>query len=212
MSKVSILHPRFLLRCAALMVLMMAWMIPTRAQHPFTLTTASDITNSTQHYYLIQSIDRPSFYAIPHSNDENSTVSTTSIPNANMRWYFMDAGSDSNHQYYYIVNSTDRCLYRMNDDVDGIRIKNTYAELSSLSDDELDKYKYYLTPTGSDYFIHPKGASDLYLNKKQTNVPYSPSIKTSTWTDAPSVWNFVAVGNVTWPQPFTISIVLSFQF
>ncbi len=205
MIKVSILHPRFILRCAALMVLMLAWMIPARAQHPFTLTTASDITNSTQHYYLIQSIDRPSFYAIPHSNNENSTVSTTSIPNANMRWYFMDAGSDSDHQYYYIVNSTGRCLYRMNDTIDGIRIKNTHAELSSLSDDELDKYKYYLAPTGSNYYIHPKGAPNLYLNKKQTNVPYSPSIKTSTWTDAPSVWNFVAVGNVTWPQPFTIS-------
>lgn len=205
MIKVSILHPRFILRCAALMVLMLAWMIPARAQHPFTLTTASDITNSTQHYYLIQSIDRPSFYAIPHSNDENSTVSTTSIPSANMRWYFMDAGSDSDHQYYYIVNSTGRCLYRMNDTIDGIRIKNTHAELSSLSDDELDKYKYYLAPTGSNYYIHPKGAPNLYLNKKQTNVPYSPSIKTSTWTDAPSVWNFVAVGNVTWPQPFTIS-------
>ena len=205
MDRASILHPRHLLRCTALMVLMMTWMMPTRAQHPFTLTTASDITNSTQHYYLIQSIDRPTFYAIPHSTDENSKVSTTSIPNANMRWYFMDAGSDSDHQYYYIVNSTGRCLYRMNDDVDGIRIKNTHAELSSLSDDELDKYKYYLAPTGSNYYIHPKGAPDLYLNKKQTNVPYSPSIKTSTWTDAPSVWNFVAVGNVTWPQPFTIS-------
>ena len=204
-EKTSMLHPRLLLRCAALMALMLVWMMPTRAQHPFTLTTASDITNSTQHYYLMQSIDRPTFYAIPHSNDENSKVSTTSIPNANMRWYFMDAGSDSDHQYYYIVNSTGRCLYRMNDDIDGIRIKNTHAELSSLSDDELDKYKYYLTPTGSYYYIHPKGAPDLYLNKKQTNVQYSTYIKTSTYSDSPSIWNFVAVGNVTWPQPFTIS-------
>ena len=105
-EKTSVLHSRFLLRCTALMVLMMTWMMPARAQLPFTLTTASDITNSTQHYYLIQSIDRPTFYAIPHSTNENSKVSTTSIPNANMRWYFMDAGSDSDHQYYYIVNST----------------------------------------------------------------------------------------------------------
>ena len=207
MSKASILHPRHLLRCTALMVLMMAWMMPARAQHPFTLTTESDITNSTQHYYLIQSIDRPTFYAIPHSTNENSKVSTTSIPNANMRWYFMDAGSDSDHQYYYIVNSTGRCLYRYDNNNDGIRIKNTYAELSSLSNEELNNYKYFLTQTGSDYFIHSKGAPDLYLNKKQTNVPYDPYIKTSTYTDAPSVWNFVAVGNVTWPQPFTISTI-----
>ena len=206
-SGTFILHTRFLLQCAALMALMMAWMMPAWAQHPFTLTTASDITNSTQHYYLIQSIDRSTFYAIPHSDAEDSKVSTTSIPNANMRWYFMDAGSDSDHQYYYIVNSTDRCLYRYDDNNDGIKIKNTYAELSSLSDDELNKYKFYLKQTGSDYFIQPKGASNLYLNKRSTNVPYSDGtyIKASTYTDSPSVWNFVAVGDVTWPQPFTIS-------
>ena len=198
---------RFLLRCATFMALMMAWMMPARAQHPFTLTTASDITNGTQQYYLIQSIDRPTFYAIPHSSTENSKVSTTSIPNGNMRWYFMDAGSDSDHQYYYIVNSTGRCLYRNDDENDNIRIKNTYADLSSLSDDELNRYKYYLTPTGSDFFIQPKGASNLYLNKRGTNPNYANGyyIKASTYTDSPSVWNFVAVGDVTWPQPFTIS-------
>jgi len=181
----------------------MACTMPAMAQHPFNLTEV----NGTPHYYLIQSIDRPTFYAIPHSNAENSKVSTTSIPNATMRWYFMDAESDSDHQYYYIVSSTGRCLYRYDDNNDGIKIKKTYAELSSLSSDELNKYKFYLEQTGSDYFIHPKGASDLYLNKKGTNPNYSNGyyIKTSTATDAASKWNFVAVGDVTWPQPFTIS-------
>ena len=193
------------LRSAAFMVLMMT--LPAQAQNPFILTTENDVSNGTQHYYLIQSIDRPTFYAIPHTDAEGSKVSTTSIPNANMRWYFMDAGSDSDHQYYYIVNSTGRCLYRYDNNHDGIQIKNTYAELSSLSDGELNKYKFYLTQTGSDYFIHPKGASNLYLNKRNTNVPYSNGtyIKASTYYDSPSVWNFVAVGNVTWPQPFTVS-------
>ena len=194
-------------RCAALMVMIMAWIMPATAQQPFVLTTASDITNGTQHYYLIQSFDRTTFYAIPHSDAEDSKVSTTSIPNATMRWYFMDAGSDSDHQYYYIVSSTGRCLYRNDDENDNIRIKNTYAELSSLSDDELNRYKYYLTTTGSNYFIQPKGASDLYLNKKGTNPNYANGyyIKASTYTDAPSIWNFVAVDDVTWPQPFTVS-------
>lgn len=189
------------------MILTMVWIMPARAQHPFTLTTTDDVTNGTQHYYLIQSIDRPTFYAIPHSNDESSKVSTTSIPNANMPWYFMDAGSDSDHQYYYIVNSTGRCLYRYDNNHDGIQIKNTYAELSSLSDDELNKYKFYLTQTGSDYFIQPKGASNLYLNKRGGNVPYGNGyyFKSSTYSDEPSKWNFVAVGDVTWPQPFITS-------
>ena len=188
------------------MFLMMACMMPAMAQHPFDLTEASDITNGTQNYYLIQSLDRTTFYAIPHSGDEDSKVSTTSIPNANMRWYFMDAGCDSDHQYYYIVNSTGRCLYRMNDENDGIRIKKTYADLSSLSDDELNKYKYYLTQTESNYYIHPKG-SPLYLNKKGTNFPFGDNynLKTSEAFDEPSKWRFVAVGNVTWPQPFTVS-------
>lgn len=195
------------LRCAMVMAIMMVCMMSAMAQHPFTLTTASDITYGTQHYYLIQSIDRLTFYAIPHTDVEGSKVSTTSIPNANMRWYFMNAGSDSDHQYYYIVNSTGRCLYRYDDNNDGIQIKKTYAELSSLSDNELDKYKYYLTPTGSYYYIHPKDAPNLYLNKRGTNPNYADGyyIKASTYTDSPSVWNFVAVGDVTWPQPFTTS-------
>ena len=196
-----------ILRYAMMLAVMMAWMMPARAQHPFTLTTASDITNGTQHYYLIQSIDRPTFYAIPHTGDSDAKVSTTSIPNANMRWCFVDAGSDSDHQYYYIVNSTGRCLYRNGDDNDGIRIKKTYAELSSLSDDELNKYKYYLEQTGSNYFIHPKGASGLYLNKRGGNIQYTSGyyIKASTFNDLPSEWSFVAVGDVTWPLPFTMS-------
>lgn len=182
-------------------------MMPAMAQLPFTLTTASDITNGTQHYYLMQSLDRTTFYAIPHSDAEDSKVSTTSIPNATMRWYFMDAGIESGIQYYYIVNSTGRCLYHYDDNHDGIRIKNTYAELSSLSDNELNKYKYYLTQTGSYYYIHPKGAPSLYLNKRGTNHNYANDyyIKASTYTDAPSIWQFVAVGDVTWPQPFTVS-------
>ena len=203
---------RFLLRYTALMTLMMACMMPARAQHPFDLTTASDITNSTQNYYLMQSADRTTFYALPESGDEDSKVSTTSIPNANMRWYFMDAGSDSDHQYYYIVNSTSRCLYRKNDNTNGIRIKKTYAELSALDPEdatqlaELNSYQFYLEQTESDYYIHPKGATS-YVNKKGGNVPNGGDygFKTSTSNDEPSKWRFVAVGDVTWSQPFTIS-------
>ena len=197
------------LKCAALLVLMMACMMPAMAQqHPFTLTEV----NGTQHYYLIQSADRTTFYALPQSGDEDSKVSTTSIPNANMRWYFMDAGSDSDHQYYYIVNSTGRCLYRKNDNINGIRIKKTYAEVSALNPQdatqlaELNTYQFYLEQTGSDYYIHPKG-SDLYVNKKGGNVPYGGDyyFKTSDAYDAPSKWRFVAIGGVTWLQPFTVS-------
>ena len=212
-EKTSVLHSRFLLRCTALMVLMMTWMMPARAQHPFTLTTASDIINGTQNYYLIQSIDRSTFYAIPQSDAEDSKVSTTSIPNANMRWYFMDAGSDSDHQYYYIVNSTGRCLYRQNDDYDGIRIKKTYAEVSALDPEnatqlaELNTYQFYLEQTESDYYIHPKGEATKYLNKRGGNVPYGNGyyFKSSDYYDEPSKWSFVAVGNVTWSQPFIVS-------
>ena len=130
-SKTLLLPPRKkMLATFAAMLCMMACMMPARAQQPFTLTEV----NGTPHYYLMQSADRTTFYALPHSDAENSKVSTTSIPHANMRWYFMDAGIESGHQYYYIVNSTGRCLYHYDDNHDGIRIKNTYADLSSLSD------------------------------------------------------------------------------
>ena len=38
------------------------------------IATENDITNNTQKYYLIQSIDRPTFYAIPYSNADGSKV------------------------------------------------------------------------------------------------------------------------------------------
>ena len=96
----------YILRLAAVLLLMVVGVSEIWGQHPFTLTTADDITGGTQKYYLIQSIDRSSFYAIPHSNADGAKVSTTSIPNADMRWCFVDAGSDSDHQYYYEHNQS----------------------------------------------------------------------------------------------------------
>ena len=71
---------RFIRYAAVLILMMVVGVSEIRGQHPFTLTTASDITNGTQHYYLIQSIERPSFYAIPHSNSDGAKVSTPVFP------------------------------------------------------------------------------------------------------------------------------------
>ena len=56
------------LRCAALMVLIMAWMMPAKAQHPFTLTTADDVTNGTETLYWIESKGATGFFMIPMGN------------------------------------------------------------------------------------------------------------------------------------------------
>ena len=177
---------------------------------PFVVTTEEDLNDNKPKYYLIQSVDRLGFYAIPYTNAADSKVSTTSIPHEMMRWYFMDAGSDDDHQYYYIVNSTGRCLYWKsgNDSHDGITINKTYAEMSSSAQAEQDKYKFFLTETGSNFFIQPKSSSNYYLNKRGGNIRGNDTnyfIKASTWNDSPSVWNFVAVADVSWPQPFSVS-------
>ena len=91
------------LRCTALMVLTMAWMMPARAQHPFTLTTQEQHeAHSGETLYWIESKGATGFFMIPHT--DNLSVSTTNMPNLKALWYFMDAGTENNTQYYYVVN------------------------------------------------------------------------------------------------------------
>ena len=197
-KKTSILHPRHLLRCTALMVLMMTWMMPARAQHPFTLTTPDDVTNHTETLYWMESVGANGFYAIPHTN--NSNVSTTNMPNLKALWYFMDAGSESNTQYYYIVNHNTGYYLKL----DGTLGDENTIKIASFGSGG-DAFKFSITGSEGQWFFHPKNGSTYYVNKKAGNVSYDRYLKSSTYNDANSKWNFVARNSVTWAHPFTNS-------
>ena len=163
----------------------------------FTVTTDTDnsgtIEESEKHYYLIQSAQILSFYMIPSSN--NTNVTTTNVPNENMRWYFMDAGEDSGIQYYYIIHQSGKYMYRKNNNNDGIQLTT-----AGTTDDR----KFYIETTGDYYFIRPKGES--YVNKKGGNVNPNTTLKNSTATDNASKWKFIdASTSLSWTFPFTPS-------
>ena len=190
------------LRCAASMVMMMAWMMPAMAQHPFTLTTEDDVTNGTETLYWIESKGATGFYAIPHT--DNSNVSTTNMPNLKALWYFMDAGTDSKTQYYYIVNHNTGYYLKLDGSNGG---DNTIkiGEFGSGGDD----FKFFIDGSEGQWVLYPKSGNGSYwVNKKGGNVSYSNYFKSSNYggsPDANSKWNFVAENSVTWAHPFTNS-------
>ena len=197
-EKTSVLQPRILLRRAALMVLMMAWMMPARAQLPFTLTTPDDVANATESLYWIESSSANGFYAIPHTN--NSDVSTTNMPNLKALWYFMDAGSESNTQYYYIVNHNTGYYLKL----DGALGSDNTIKIASFGSGG-DAFKFSITGSDGQWAFHPKSGSTYYVNKKTSNVSYDKYLKSSSYNDANSKWNIVARNAVTWAHPFSNS-------
>ena len=190
------------LRCAALMALMMACIMPAMAQHPFTLTTSDDVTNHTETLYWIESYGATGFYAIPHTN--NSNVSTTNMPNLKALWYFMDAGSENNTQYYYIVNHNTGYYLKL----DGTLGNDNTIKIASFGSGG-DAFKFYIGGSEDQWILYPKnGNGNYWVNKKSSNVPYDRYLKSSNWSGSPdenSKWNFVAENSVTWAHPFSNS-------
>ena len=191
------------LRCAALMFLMMVWIMPAMAQHPFTLTTQEQHeAHSGEALYWIESCGATGFYAIPHT--DNSYVSTTNMPNIKALWYFMDAGIENDIQYYYIVNhNTGRYLK-----LDGTLGNDNTIKLA-VYDSGGDAFKFSIGGSEGQWVLYPKnGNGNYWVNKKGGNVSYSNYFKSSNYggsPDANSKWNFMAKDDVTWAHPFTNS-------
>ena len=184
------------------LAVMVVWTMPAKAQHPFTLTTqAQHDAHSGEALYWIESKGATGFYMIPKDITNNAGVSTSNMPNERMLWYFMDAGTEDNTQYYYIVNkSSGRYLCHTGSlgDPDNIKIV--------VKDDANDaSCKFTVSGSSGQWLFSPKSGSTYYVNKKGSNVNYTNGLKSSTANDANSKWNFVAKNDVTWAHPFTNS-------
>lgn len=186
------------LRYAIFLAVMVVWMMPTMAQHPFTLTTqAQHNAHSGEALYWIESKGATGFYMIPMDDTENAGVSTSNMPHERMLWYFMDAGIENSVQYYYIINkSTDKYLrLKGNNGAD-----NSIGISSTASPD--DSYKFSISGSDGQWLFSPKSGSTYYVNKKGGNVGYSNGLKSSTANDNNSKWNFIAENSVEWAHPF----------
>ena len=195
------IRSKYVLRVTVVLAVMMAWMMPAMAQHPFTLTTADDVTNGTETLYWIESNGADGFYMIPDPNETNA--STTNAPNEKMLWYFMDAGIVDGKQYYYVVNYSTR-LY--------LKLIGTLGDHNSIGvgANEGDLCKFFVVASGTKWALRPKsGVTGYTVNKRGSNVSYGGQyyLKSSTAgiTDVNSMWDFIAENDVQWAHPFTNS-------
>jgi hypothetical protein len=187
-----------------LLMAVFAMMLPVSgwAQHPFTLTTPDDVTNHSETLYWMESVSADGFYAIPHT--DNSSVSTTNMPNLKALWYFMDAGIESSIQYYYIVNHNTGYYLKLT----GTIGNDNTIKIASFGSGG-DAFKFSVGGSEGQWIFYPKsGNGNYWVNKKSGNVPYDRYFKSSNWGGSPdgnSKWNIVARNSVTWAHPFTNS-------
>ena len=184
------------------MAMMMVCIMPARAQHPFSLTTPDDVTNHTETLYWIESNGATGFYAIAHTN--NSNVSTTNMPNLKALWYFMDAGTENNTQYYYVVNHNTGYYLKL----DGSNGNDNTIKIANFGSGG-DAFKFSIDGIEGAWILYPKsGNGNYWVNKKSGNVAYDRYLKSSNYGGSPdenSKWNFVAKNSVTWAHPFNNS-------
>ena len=185
---------------------------------PFMVTT--DPENAS--YYLLQNVGTTSFYAMPYDaiNDDGLGITTTNVPNSDMRFYFMSVENDDG--YYYIIHCSGKYLYAKgsaNDD-GGARLK----ESSTLPTD--DRYKFCIEKNGGGYYIKNKyieGNTDSSkllapLCKRGGNTGIGPDgnntkknlLKWNTYRPIDDYfrWNFIPVSDtkpIAWTAPFTPS-------
>lgn len=183
-----------------------------------TFTAVVHVGSSNQ--YLIQNLERTDFYMIPGDvNSGNTTVNTTSLPQAGMSWYFEYAGSSGGVQYYYFINgSTGDYLFNTGN--------NVYMKTNSVFDAAADKTGYmFTTVQGYDdennpdgFHIVPKAqiSDNTYCIYKggwssTTTIANASAdaMKGSTNARRPehkhTRWNLLLENNPSFPSPITVS-------
>ena len=188
-------------------------------QSPVEITTDTNgngtIEDSEKKFYLIQTNAFPSFYIAPQ---DNNNITTNNILGEYMLWYFLDAGTDGDTQYYYIVNnSTGKYIYNHNGTYDGTnggdgdKRQIKLIDLSTLSDNDKEKCKFKLVVNNNGgttdfYNINVKASQTYYgLNKQSGSEAITNPIRltnTQYINDTNSKWKFVPFnGTFTYPTP-----------
>ena len=165
-----------------------------RSVGPVTTSTADNPV-----YYLIQSYQTASFYMLVNG----SKVNTLNVMSDNMKWYFVDAGTEDDTQFYYIVNTNGKYIYFSK--TTGGSNNRTWAELKDFDSATADNFKFSLSKnaTREAYNIIPKGGSTSSLNKAGKNLGTGDVqiLGANGLNDDGSCWNFIAETNYTKPEP-----------
>ncbi len=198
----------------ALMLLMMAIGSITNntwgETPPFELTT----DENEKHYYLLQNVGNTgikAFYAMPYNNNDETKISTTNVPNSDMRFYFMNVENEEG--YYYIIHCSGKYLYAKGNANahDGARLKSS----ETLPTD--DRYKFSIEQNGGGYYIINKALGNTApLCKRSGNgvILNETFLKWNTWKDGSGNrddffrWNFIPISEtnpLVWTPPFTLS-------
>ena len=119
---------------------------------PFTVSTEEDVANNTMKLYWLESKGAAGFYMIPHF--DNKEASTSNLPNANMRWYFMDAGDN----YYFIRNVSGKYLWQT-----GTLGSNNTIQLADYNANNADQFKFSVDGTAGEWVFYPKLANRVEM-------------------------------------------------
>ena len=186
-------------------------------QEPVVITTDTNdngiIEDSEKKFYLIQTNAFQSFYIVPHYKNNNWTITTNNILGDYMLWYFLDAGSDANHQYYYIVSKSENKYICHGGGTDNNDASRGVTLVEKTSDNE-ERCKFYIelnetNNTTGFYNIDAKGKPSYFgLNKRngsQTNqypIRLTNDDNNHYINDVNSKWKFVPFnGTFVWPTP-----------
>lgn len=155
---------------------------------------------SSSHPYLLQNVENTNFYmTVGNVSGTNTTVNTSSLPQAGMSWHFEDAGVTDGVQYYYIYNTSAAGYLQRNGD-------NLYIVTTKT---DTDAFKFSITPyyngeTLSGYNIYSKAASK-YVYKNNGNGANNAVLLNASNNADYFRWNIIAVSDKNFTSLVTAS-------
>ena len=158
-----------------------------------------------------QSTEQDGFFMQPGDRDNNSniTVTTSSLARPLMQWYFLSAGTDNDHQYYYIVNQQDESVNYLFGNSSGVIYMKTSSDFENSKtgsdyDSASDDYKFRILIDASDGFrIVPKAKQTVWIYKNKGNNTTDVVGTNNNATNLECRWDFIPVFDHKMPVSLT---------
>ena len=165
------------------------------------------VHTGSENPYLLQSMDNTNFYMLAgDASGANTTVNTSSLPQAGMSWWFEDANDVVEGAKYYYVHNTSAEGYLRRDN-NSFNITTT----GGTSDD----YKFAVIPylnengTLAGFYLYNKGKKQYVYKGNNNNVVGNGSDGavnlTSNADQDLARWNLILEANKSFPSPVTMS-------
>ena len=151
----------------------------------------------------------PCYYMIPGDvSNGNITVNTSTLLQPTMEWYFLNAGVESDVQYYYIVNNS----AKDNEDHPYYLCYDSGVLMQVFDSENANKFKFSIAPypttgTPTDYNLLPYGltSGNRFINKNNGNHNDYALNLGSTNNTSVSRWKFTKKTDLNTTPPFSVS-------